>query len=106
MPPSLSSTAPVLTLKVLHPGNLLRPWKTGMIGHRKVQPLWVGHSIYVNPVCGLNMKLALISGILASITQERSHFLLCLCLENAQDILLESHTFGPDAPARHGVKLM
>ena len=58
MHPSLSRTAPVLTLKVLHSGNLLRPWKTGMIGHLKMQPLWVGPTIYINPVCGLNMKLS------------------------------------------------
>ena len=59
-----------------------------------MQPLWVGPSIYINPVCGLNMKLSLINGILANITQERSHFLLCLCLENAEDILLETDLRG------------
>ena len=74
-----------------------------MVGHPKIQPLWVGHSIYPNPVCGLNMKLALINGILAYITQEVSHFLPCLCQENAQVILLENHTFGPDAPANSKV---
>lgn len=91
--PSLSRTAPALTLKVLHPG------KTRMLATLRYSHS--GWGILSTPTLfvGRTWNLLWSVRILANITQGASPLLLYLYQENIQASLLENHTFGSGAAA-------